>query len=67
MTDHSRVRTLGRVVSWMRGFESHRVHTAAEGTAGLEPATAGSAIPCSTAELSTHEVGMPKSNRHIFF
>ena len=33
-----------------------------KGAAGIEPATAGSAILCSTAELSTREVVVQKSN-----
>ena len=33
-----------------------------KGTAGIEPATAGSAILCSTAELSTRKVVVQKSD-----
>ena len=32
---------------------AHRMRLSKKGTTGIEPVTAGSAIPCSTAELST--------------
>ena len=41
-----------------------------KGTAGIEPATAGSAIPCSTAELSTRDsvnITNAVSSRSVFF
>ena len=37
-----------------------------KGAAGIKPATAGSAIPCSTADLSTHENGVQKLNPNNF-
>ena len=33
---------------------AQQMWTGKKGTTGIEPVTAGSAIPCSTAELSTH-------------
>ena len=37
-----------------------------KGTAGIEPATAGSAILCSTAELSTRTFVVQKSDPYNF-
>ena len=45
-------------------------HQKKRGTAGIEPATAGSAIPCSTAELSTRScvnITNAVSSRFCFF
>ena len=36
----------------------YQLHQTGKGTTGVEPVTAGSAIPCSTTELRTHLSGV---------